>query len=110
MNDSPKKTGYTIGLLIFVIAAVGVGVEWWDARYSNVPPVPAVPIEADAEAARIQELQDEISRLKVESALMSVENDRLKAELKDAKAKAEAPQPVPVANHADPAPTTGSPN
>ena len=91
MKSSGQKAGFSIVLMIVVIVAAGVGVDWWDAHRGGQIPNPAVALEADGETAR--RLAAENERLKTENALLTLKNDELTKQIEDPKPKpAEAPK------------------
>ena len=76
MKSSGQKTGFSIAVMIGVIIAAGITVDWWDARQSRL--LPRTPDTVATDDAVLQRLSDENERLKTENALLNIQNDALR--------------------------------
>ena len=91
MKSSGQKTGFSIAVMIGVIIAAGIGVDWWDAHQSRKlgVPVEAVPVDE----AGMKKLSGENERLKTENALLNIQNDTLRRQVEELNRKpAELPK------------------
>ena len=50
MKSSAQKTGYSIAVMIGIIIAAGIGVDWWDAHQSRKLGTPVEAMLADEAA------------------------------------------------------------
>lgn len=79
MTNSGQKTGFSIAVMISVIIAAGVGVDWWDAHQSRKAGKPAEVVVTDQSGMKM--LMEENERLKTENALLNIKNDGLRKQL-----------------------------
>ena len=88
MKSSGQKAGFSIVVMIVVIVAAGVGVDWWDAHRGGPLPKPAGAVQGDDEI--VKRLVEENERLKTENALLSLKNDDLNKQIEELKPKTAA--------------------
>ncbi len=98
MKSSGQKAGFAIAVMIVVIVAAGIGVDWWDAHRGVPLPERAGATEVDGET--VKRLEDENERLKTDNALLNLKIDELHKQIEDLKQKREevpktAAEPVP---------------
>ena len=93
MKSSGQKAGFSIAMMIGVIIAAGIGVDWWDANHARPLPKPAEVLQADDGA--MKRLVDENERLKTDNALLNMQNDALRKQIEELNQKpADAPKTV----------------
>ena len=80
-------------MMIGVIIAAGVGVDWWDATHGRPLPKPAEVTQAEDEG--VKRLGEEIERLKTDNALLNIQNDALQKQIDEMNQKPpDAPKTV----------------
>ena len=82
MKSSGQKTGYSIAVMIGIIIAAGIGVDWWDAHQSRKLGTPVEAMQADE--AGMKMLVEENARLKTDNALLNIQNDTLRKQIEEA--------------------------
>ena len=91
MKSSGQKAGFSIAVMIGVIIAAGIGVDWWDAHQSRLLPMP--PDAVATEDVSMKRLVDENERLKTDNALLNMQNDSLRKQIEELNQKpAESPK------------------
>ena len=94
MQSSGQKAGFSIAMMIGVIIAAGIGVDWWDANHAHPLPKPGEVLQADDEAMR--RLVDENERLKTDNALLNMQNDALRKQIDEMNQKPPDVTKIPV--------------
>ena len=89
MKSSGQKAGFAIVVMIVVIVAAGIGVDWWDAHRGGPLPERAEAVEGET----AKRLADENERLKTDNALLNLKIDELHKQLEELRLKpADAPK------------------
>ena len=94
MKSSGEKTGFSIAVMIGVIIAAGIGVDWWDAHQSRSLPAP--PEAVATEDVAMKRLVDENERLKTDNALLNMQNDSLRKQIEELNQKPAEPPKLDV--------------
>ena len=91
MKSSGQKAGFAIAVMIVVIVAAGIGVDWWDAHRGVPLPERVGATEVDGEA--VKRIADENARLKTDNALLNLKIDELHKQIEELRQKPpEAPK------------------
>ena len=94
MKSSGQKAGFSIAMMIGVIIAAGIGVDWWDANHARPLPKPGEVLQADDEV--VKRLVDENERLKTDNALLNMQNDVLRKQIEEINRKLPDVTKIPV--------------
>ena len=90
MKSSGQKTGFSIAVMIAVIIAAGVSVDWWDAYQSRKLGKTVEAVQTDE--VGMKKLMEENERLKTDNALLNIKNDALRKQIEEL---SEKPEPLP---------------
>ena len=81
MKSSGQKTGFSIAVMISVIIAAGIGVDWWDAHQSRKLGKTVETVQTDESG--MKRLVDENERLKTDVALLNMQLDSLRKQIEE---------------------------